>query len=407
MRMSAQREARASATQVTIASLEHQLSELRSQNAILQARLDMHPSKRSEEGGSEMRELVTRLEEEWRRERQAMNSKLEALKTNLGSKEIEALKATVSALQSNSQSIGKQRRDGRSLGNQGHSKLAMIREEGSNVDDVIASHKPIPSMSQSASHASDQHVKGKTVSSFKAPLPSLVEKGEGSSSAMVKHGGRKAKTDKEEMVMSRSTVTKPGPSKDKLERAPSQYRSKPVGELASAPSQVSIPDAVPRRDVSAVASHVATLLNSPKKKATESKTRSSKQSAQVAVNTSMSSVEQSKSIQQATASIPRLPKRALEGENVLPSNQSISATTSTMIHAAAPSRGLGISGISFDSIARKRIKLPSRDGGSAETPAPSIQTRTRANIGELAGTSVNVIPELMAAFNVNIPARKK
>ena len=44
----------------------------------------MHPSKRSEDGGSEMRELVTRLEEEWRSERQAMNSKLEALKTNLG-----------------------------------------------------------------------------------------------------------------------------------------------------------------------------------------------------------------------------------------------------------------------------------------------------------------------------------
>ena len=161
---------------------------------------------------------------------------------------------------------------------------------------MIASHKPIASLSQSASHTSDQQVKGKTVSSFKAPLSSLVEKGEGSSSAMVKHGGRKAKNDKEEMVMSKSSVTKSGPSKDKLERAPSQYRSKPVGELANAPSQVSIPDAVPRKDVSAVASHVAKLLNSPKKKATESKARSSKQSAQVAVNSSMSSVEQSKSI---------------------------------------------------------------------------------------------------------------
>ena len=58
MRMSAQSEARASATQVTIASLEHQLSELRSQNAILQARLEVHPSKRSEDGGREMVRMV-------------------------------------------------------------------------------------------------------------------------------------------------------------------------------------------------------------------------------------------------------------------------------------------------------------------------------------------------------------
>ena len=119
VRMSSQAEARASTTQVTIASLEHQLSDLRSQNAILQAKLEMRPSKRRVSGeGEEMRELVARLEQEWRSERQAMNSKLEALKTNLASKEIEALKATVSALQSNSQPVARQGKDSRHVGSQ-------------------------------------------------------------------------------------------------------------------------------------------------------------------------------------------------------------------------------------------------------------------------------------------------
>ena len=118
-------------------------------------------------------------------------------------------------------------------------------------------------------------------------------------------------------------------------------------------------------------------------------------------------VEQPKPVQGAAAFIPKLAKRALENENPVPNNnRSIPTAAAAKIHAAAPSATLGVSGISFDSIARKKIKLPTRGSANNTASAPPIQTRTRVNISELTGTSANAIPELMAAFNVNLPPRK-
>ena len=346
-----------------------------------------------------MRELVSRLEQEWRSERQAMNGKLEALKTNLATKEIEALKATVIALQGNSRPINKQKKDERSVGNQKDAKLPIIREEGSSEAGVgeATIQRPSAPAIRPASYIPSEQGKTKTLPSFKAPLPAPVEK---EVSASVKRG-RKAKAD-EGVEVSKDSVIKPDP---KLERAPSQYRSRPVAQLTNAPAQMPIPDVAPRKDAAAVASHVAKLLNSPKKKAAEPKTRVPKQPA---ANPPLPSLaEQSKPVQGTAAFIPRLAKRVLENENSVPNNRSISATTTAKIHAAPPSTTLGISGISFNSIARKKIKLPSRDAANADASAPPIQTRTRANISELTGTNVNAIPELMAAFNVSIPPRKK
>lgn len=422
VRMSTQAEARASATQVTIASLEHQLSDLRSQNAILQAKLEMRPSKKNSEEGSEMRELVARLEQEWRSERQAMNNKLEALKSNLATKEIEALKATVSALQNNSQPVAGQGRDNRHVGNQQSLKLPIIREEESSDDgddEATLPRSSVPTIrpqtlkslipgEQVKAHAL---VKEKTVPLFKAPLSVPEEKGSSTKRS------RKTKIDNEKIevskVVTKNSSIKTDPPKEKLERVPSQYRSKPVAQLTSAPSQMSIPEtASTKKNATAVASHVAKLLNSPKKKAPEPKTKPSKQPAHAitdpSVKVSVPQVEQAKPVQGTAAFIPKLAKRVLENENPIPNNRSISTATATKIHAAAPSTTLGVSGISFDSIARKKIKLPTRDTATTtNASAPPIQTRTRVNISELTGTSANAIPELMAAFNVNIPPRKK
>ena len=124
-------------------------------------------------------------------------------------------------------------------------------------------------------------VKEKTVPLFKAPLSTLEEKGSSTKRS------RKTKTNGEvsEGETKGGSSTKLDPPMETLERAPSQYRSKPAAQLISAPSQVSIPEtASTRKDATAVASHVAKLLNSPKKKATGPRAKPSKQSTHVEAN---------------------------------------------------------------------------------------------------------------------------
>lgn len=361
VRMTSIADARAQSSQTAISELERQLAEMRSQNAILQARLDVASTTASNNarqekpaGASpEMRGLIARLESEWRMERQAMNSKLDELKQSIASKELDALKATVNALQKKAVIKEPVRNAYAAVvpEKQPSKKLSTIVEEGSSLGEPEGIDNPITKRGRKLK---DAH--GSTNAKPVAKKPTPVE------------------------PVGPAKYIPPKPVEAKKERKPSQFRSqaKPV----TTPTVVS--ETVVQKDVSLVASHVAKLaVISPIKRIPKPEPPKAQIRVVEAKRPAALTAERS-------AFVPAIVKRTLENE-------------------PPKANALGIGGISFGAVARKKVKLPIRSVAASNNSAPAelIQTRTRANISDLTGDAGSVPSDIMAAFNVKLPPRSR